>query len=330
MSEYRNLIVLLFEDNGRKMAAVVVDQHRTRLVMRGEGLEANPVDISETLLWPVLEMPEADLQMDDWCESPLFDDIFHEYRACLNLVERRVLTDGKWQWKQEYYSLGIMGPPNADGYPLPSLKLSENALAVVLEYNAQRYGGKGTSEFGPDFVDTEQLAILDRGLPVQYCKTWDAPKSAEDDAVGRDVVVLQGEGDWVTIMLRGYARVGTGPLFEIFVPIAEMAEADLGRNSLEKYRAIKNHSIRYGARSAKWITRSQSGDWLSGTVLIDKPTSGFDRSPSPPELVHTADVVKEYLGWRALAYGQPVSLLTEIESEKIKTVPFIGYPDFRV
>lgn len=113
-------------------------------------------------------------------------------------------------------------------------------------------------------ISSTLLAILDRGLPSQYCKTWDAPKSAEDDAVGRDVVVLQGEGDWLTVMLRGYARAGAGPLFEIFVPIAEMAETDLGRNSLEKYRVIKNHCIRYGARSAKWITRSQSGDWLSG------------------------------------------------------------------
>lgn len=326
MSEYRNLIVLLFEDNGKKMATVVIDQHRTRLVMRGEGLDAYPVAINETLLWPVLEVPEADLQMNDWCDSPLFDDIYSKYRACFNLMVRRVLKDGSWQWNQEFYCLGIMGPPNADGYPLPSLNLSETALAAVHEYNAQRYGGKDTSEFGPDFVDTEQLAILDRGLPSQYCKTWDAPKSAEDDPVGRDVVVLQGEGDWLTVMLRGYARAGTGPLFEIFVPIAEMAETNLGRNSLEKYRAIENHSIRYGARSAKWITRSQSGDWLSGTVFIDKPTSGFDRSPSPPELAHTAAVVKEYLGWRALAYGQPVSLLTEIESEKVKTVPFIPGP----
>lgn len=52
MSEYRNLIALLFEDNGKKMAAVVIDQHRTRLVMRGEGLDAYPVAINETLLWP--------------------------------------------------------------------------------------------------------------------------------------------------------------------------------------------------------------------------------------------------------------------------------------
>jgi hypothetical protein len=326
MSEYRNLIVLLFEDNGRKMAAVVVDQHRTRLVMRGEGLEARPIDISETLLWPVLEIPEADLQMNEWCDSPFFNHIFAQYRACLNLVERRVLKDGRWEWKQEYYCLGITGPPNADGYPLPSLKLSANALAVVHEYNAQQYGGKGTSTFGPDFVDTEQLATLDRGLPSQYCKTWDAPKSAKDDAIDRDIVVLQGESDWLTVMLRGYARASAGPLFEIFAPITETTEADLGRTSLAKYRAIQNHCIRYGARSAKWITLSETGDWLSGTVFKHRPTFGFDRSPSPPELVQTADAVREYLNWRAVAYGQPVSLLTEIESEKIKHVPFIPGP----
>jgi hypothetical protein len=326
MSEYRNLIALLFEDNGKKMAVVVIDQHRTRLVMRGEGLASYPTTVAEILLWPVLEIPEADLQMNEWCDSPVFDEIFQKYRACLNLVERRVQQDGNWVWQREYYCLGIVGPPNADGYPLPSPTLSESALTVVRDYNAQRYGGRETSGFGPDFVDSELLAVIDRGVPVQLCKTWDPPESAAHDPVSREVIVLQGNDEWLAIMLRGYARAGKGPFFEIFVPIAEITETALGRTSLEKYRAIRQHCSRYGARNAKWITQSPAGDWLSGIVVLEKPSSGFDSSPRPPVLVHTTDIVKRYLNWRAVAYGQPVSLMTEIESDEIKHVPFIPGP----
>ena len=326
MSEYRNLIALLYEDNGVQMAVVVIDQHRTRLVMRGEGLEAHPTSITEILLWPVLEMPEADLQMNEWCDSPIFDDIFQQYRACLNLVKRRVMKDGKSTWSQEYYCLGIVGPPNADGYPLPSPTISAPALAVVRDYNKQRYGDRESSAFGPDFVDTEVLAVLDRGPPTHLRKTWDPPESAATDAVSREVVVLQGDEEWLTIMLRGYARAGKGPFFEIFVPIAEITESNLGKTSLDKYSAIRQHCTRYGARNAKWITNSPSGDWLSGLVVDEKPTTGFNNSPRPPVLVQTLEVVKRYLNWRALAYGQPVSLMTEIENDEIKHVPFIPGP----
>lgn len=326
MSEYRNLIALLHEDNGAKMAVVVIDQHRTRLVMRGDGPEAYPASITEILLWPVLEIPETDLQMNEWCDSPVFDDIFQQYRACLNLVERRVQKEGAWTWSQEYYCLGIMGPPNADGYPLPSPTLSEAALAVVREYNEQRYGGRATSAFGPDFIDTELLAVIDRGVPPHLCKTCDPPESAAVDPVSREVIVLQGEDEWLTIMLRGYARSGKGPFFEIFVPIAEVAESALGETPLEKYCAIRQHCSRYGASGAKWITLSPSGDWLSGVVVREKPTTGFNNSPRPPALVHTSGVVQRYLNWRAVAYGQPVSLMTEIERDEIKHVPFIPGP----
>lgn len=324
MRDYRYLNVLMFKDDGRDMAVLVMDQNRTRLVISDEPDGVYPSKVTDSLLWPILELPEADLQMDDWYDSPVFDEVYEKYRAGINFGLRMVEKNGQIDWEYQFHIRGICGHESGVGFPIPAPHVSEKALSVIHHY-ANREGHQ--HRYGPDVTDSETLMVLNRGIPKEFCKTWDAPARVEDDPASREIVLVQGDGEDIAIFLRGYARVGNGPLFEIFVPMSETTETDLGKYSLDKFDKISNYVARYGAKCAKWIV-SADGNWHSGTLCKNASPHGANNSPTPTDLVTTKDIVAEYLTWRATAYGQPIQLMTAYSPrEGMQAVPFIARED---
>lgn len=169
MEDSREVNVLLFKDNGRDMAVVLIEQYQTRLLIDGDAPKARAVEVAEYVLWPALEVPEADLRgdlpgadlyMEDiFCNSPLIKEVETSYLGQLTFGARRVFENDRWSWNHELQIRYSMPPPNACGWPLPSFDLSDNARDVVREY-VKGFSGRRSTRFGPDLAVTEPLPIL--------------------------------------------------------------------------------------------------------------------------------------------------------------------------
>jgi hypothetical protein len=313
MHDDRSIRVLFYTAaNGERGASVLVEQLLTYVKMVGEGVHARPKEVSEIIFWPAAEDPglEKHLTGDDWMSSPpLFDELFEKYRACECSLSERIVVDGKPSWKNDGGDRWSVLYPGK-GYPLPDYAPSEEIAEIHRSY-IRAFDRPGLRRhYGPDFGKQSYPTVFQRGLPTIHCATWDAPESPLVRPERREIIVLQGEGDLVTILLCGYARVGQSDYFEMFVPTKEMKASELGETDVRILERIERLAKHYGAERAKWIVKHPGGDWLTGVVVDGvKPELLPEHSPSPADLPLTLKTVREFLDWRTVAYQQEIRLL---------------------
>lgn len=313
MHDDRSIRVLFYTAaNGERATTVLVEQRLTYVKMVGEGFEARPRECSELILWPAAEAPglEEHLRGDDWMSNPpLFDQLFEKHRACEYSLSEMIVEDDGVSWKSDGGDRWAV-THSGKGYPLPEHVPSDEAAAVHRSYirASERPGLR--RHYGPDFGQRSYPSVFQRGLPSIHCITWDAPESPAERPDRREIIVLQGEGDLVTVLLRVYGRIGSGDYFEMFVPIEEMNTSDLGETDVRTLRRIERLAKRHGAERAKWIVKHPGGDWLTG-VVIDNVKAELipDHSPAPADLPLTLKTVREFLDWRTAAYQQEIRLL---------------------
>jgi hypothetical protein len=313
MHDNRSICGLLYvTEDGSNMASVLVEQNRTYVKIVGEGTAGRPLEVSDVVLWPAMEDPDLQrhLHSDDWMtDPPIFTELFEKYRACEYSLSQGTFQDGAWSWKNDggdRWAVTYAG----NGYPLPDHTPSDDLVEMHRSY-VRAFDSPGHRRFyGPDLGKQDFPRVFGRGLDDTHCIAWDTPESSAVRPQRREIIILQGEGDLVTVLLCGYAKVGQGDYFEMFVPIAEMIAADLGDTDVLILRKIKGYVTRHGADCAKWIVKNASGDWMI-RVVVDKVKPGLfpDHSPSPVELPLTMRVVREFLDWRTVAYQQEVRLL---------------------
>lgn len=312
MHDDRSIRVLFHTSaDGERTASVLVEQRLTYVKMMGEGFEARPREVSEIIFWPAAEAPGLweHLSGDDWMSPPLFDELFEKYRACEYSLSEMTAADGKITWKNDGGDRWSVIYPGF-GYPLPEHVPSEEVAKVHRSYVSASDRPGLRRHYGPDFGKQSHPSVFQRGLPTIHCTTWDAPEPPSKRPGRREIIVLQGEGDLVTILLCGYAKVGMGDYFEMFVPTKEMSKDDLGGTDVKILNRIERLAKHHGAERAKWIVKHPGGDWLTGVVVDGvKPELIPDHSPSPADLPLTLKTVREFLDWRTVAYQQEIRLL---------------------
>lgn len=324
MRDFRDINVLHFDDNGTPMSVVLVLQRRTRLVM-DQGT-CKPVTIEDIVYWPLLEVPECDLNLDEETYTcPIIKEAEDTYGGWFLYSARLRLSEGRPAWNGEMSVRPFVGSPSAVGKPLPTTELSDAADKIVRDYVARLHGGSSSNKFGPDLQDYDEEIDLNRGLDPRYCKAWDAPFPPSLVPTTRELVILQSASELLTILIRTYERSACGQWIEVFSPVTEVSQAELGSDGIEKLERLKNNAYKYGCDSVKWIRLDSSGDWLSGTVFtggtVEEP---MIRPPSIAELKMSADVVKSYLTWRAVAYCQEIKLVRS--SGDIPCKPLAFFP----